>query len=120
MPSMIQIKNALLKDGWKLDHTSKADGRVSSYYFRKAEVIDARVKQTIIRVSDHDLGCNQWGEQQGSNFDLDWNVNDYDDAVPVSEFVEMARHPAVAMELDAGYTPMDDPEEWAAKLEEWA
>lgn len=111
------IRAAFVDAGWTFDHVSADnDGTIRSVYFTRFNkpVRSAFDKPDRIRVSDHHLGCNAWGEAQGQNLTADFVLSDYDGDTPASDFAVMAEDDYTRAVAANGYTPSND--EWADEL----
>lgn len=118
MVSLSQAKTAFVQVGWRLDHTSKSEGRITSHYFARFETVSGTRKQVRVRVSDHHLGETVYGQPQGQNLDLDLVVSDFDAAATGADFVEIASNrDAYADYGVTGIAPSTDPDEWAEALQ---
>lgn len=103
--NLTETKSAFIKAGYKLDHTSKSDGKVSSYYFERSG--------KKIRVSNHELGHTVYGERQGLWLDMDFNITDFDASLTPAELVDVVESgdDEKADLIMKGYSPRDA--EWS-------
>lgn len=106
MKPLVHYKSAFLKDGWRLSHTSRNKGKITSYYFEK--------QRKRVRVSDHDLGVTVYGEPQGQNLTFNFVLGDegpFDDNITGDHLIMAVNDDSGVIHecLARGYLP-EDPE----------
>lgn len=107
MTAIIEIAEAFVATGdWHIRHRSAdADGTTRSIYVMWQAIVDGRLKEREVRVSDHHLGITVYGEEQGQWLDADFVVTDFPEDTPATDFVVMARDMYTIEIAAQGYTP---------------
>lgn len=104
MTTLLKLKNEAVRQGYKLRHTSRIAGRVSSYYLTRGG--------ETLRISDHRLGQNAYGQDQGGWVSKDVILDD----VPCGEDFKHALRDEEYFDAYCSGIPFDEYEPGAGSI----